>query len=164
MSTNQSKHQKRRRKCISLTKECNSRTAPTPENLAAAALGTFKVPKKRNIGKSSRSCLADLCHQAQHSIPWKELLKKRRGYNFLVRIITKLQSLLRKRGRKYLFEGDQAAPLQNKALFLLFRGERENSFRAAQNRRGCPAYTITEDKDLILVQRKHHPSSGKTDI
>ena len=123
-------------------------------------MSTFKTPRQRNVGKSARSGLVNRQPPMPDSNPWRTLLKKRRGYHFAVKVLHRCISLFWKKGSKDVFAGDQTLPVQNQALVLLFRGEQENVYRAAETRRGCPAYTIKEEQGVIFQQgRKLDPGS-----
>ena len=66
--------------------------------LGAAVIVTFKNPKRRHVKRSARAGLVDRRPKAEDSNPWVELLSKRRGYEFSIKVMTRIIAMFHRHG------------------------------------------------------------------
>jgi hypothetical protein len=125
-------------------------TQKEPFVLSSAALSSFKVSKKRRNALSARSGLTDKRPPPEDNNIWKTLISSRRGYTYLAKILARILTLLRKRGSISHTGPANLSPYQ-KALWALFAAERANSYRAIENRRGAPAFKVTEVSSILFL-------------
>ena len=116
--------------------------------LAAVGLGAFKQTRPRHVAKGSRSGLIDK-RPATDDNPWRHLLSRRRGYKPAQRVLARIIELFRK--KKKTKEADDI-PAMDQALIMLFKGERANSYKAAETRRGNQTWRLVEDSDILFIQ------------
>ena len=108
-------------------------STPEPTVLSFAALSSFKMSKKRRIALSARSGLKDNRPKNPDSNIWAGLLRRRRGYAYRARVLSRILALFRRRGSSS-YEGPtdganvQCSGLYQKGLWALFAAERENSY------------------------------------
>ena len=77
-------------------------------------------------------------------------MSSRRGYTHLAKILARILTLLRKKGSLSHTGPANLSPYE-KALWALFAAERANSYRAIENRRGTPAFTVTEVSSILFL-------------
>ena len=84
----------------------------------------------------------------------RRLQTRRQGYKFAARPLSRILRMVRAAGSRST-AGPQKANLYQKAIWLLWSSERENSFLTLENRRGTPAFPVLEvDGILFLSGRK----------
>ena len=138
--------------------------------LSVAALSSFKMSKKRRIALSARSGLQDPRPPSKDTNIWSELLGRHRGYVYSARVLSKILGLFRNAG-SINTSAIKSKGLYEKALWVLFAAEKENSYNTIKNRRGTPSFPIVEEKIFSFCvavkwqknpQMKNHPSTNKT--
>ena len=103
---------------------------------------------------SARSGIKDKRPPPEDSNIWRKLNDSRQGYKFAARTLSRILRMVRAAGSRST-AGPQKADLYQKAIWLLWSSERENSFLTLENRRGTPAFPVLEvDGILFLSGRK----------
>ena len=125
-------------------------TQKEPFVLSSATLSSFKVSKRRRNALSARSGLTDKRPPPEDNNIWKTLISSRRGYTYSAKILARILTLLRKRGSISHTGPANLSPYQ-KALWALFAAERANSYRAIENRRGTPAFKVSEVSSILFL-------------
>ena len=117
---------------------------------SSAALSSLKVSKKSKYALSARSGLADKRLPPKDNNLWKTLIASRQGYTHSAKILARVLTLLRRKGSVSHSGPADLSPYQ-KALWAIFAAERPNSYRAIENRRGTPAFTVTEVSNILFL-------------
>ena len=105
-------------------------------SFSAAVLSTFKASKRRRMALSARSGLKDNRPLPEDKNVFKNLLARHRGFSPAARVITRILKMYRDAG-SHSIAGPQGAGLYQKALWLLWSNERENSFLTVEKRIPC---------------------------
>jgi hypothetical protein len=126
---------------VTMTRPAGRRT------LAAASLGAFKSHRPRHVARSARSGLLDK-RPITDDNPWSQLLSRRRGYRPAQRVLARILTLF----RKWKAKDENDLPEMDQALKLLFSGERANSYKAAETRRGNQTWSLVEESNILFIQ------------
>ena len=131
--------------------------------LSAAAITGFKGggSRARRATRGARSGLKDNRAQKPDTNVWKELLEKRQGYLFAVRVLTRILDWRRRHQKQNT--DDSTETTEQRAILELFRAERENAFEAASKRRAggsSSSFQVVEHRGIVMLQgRKYDPGT-----
>ena len=100
---------------------------------------------------SARSGLKDKRPLPEDKNVFKDLLARHRGFSPAAKVITRILRMFRDAG-SHNIAGPQGAGLYQKALWLIWSNERENSFLTVEKRKaGSPAFPVTEVEQILFI-------------
>ena len=99
---------------------------------------------------SPTSGIKDKRPPPEDSNTWRQLIDSRRGYKFAARTLSRILRMFRAAGSSST-AGPKEANLYQKAIWLLWSNERENSFLTLENRRGTPAFPVLEVESILFL-------------
>ena len=124
---------------------------PNPQendSFSATALSTFKASKRRRVALSARSGFKKNRPNNPDTNIWENLIASRRGYSYSAKVLTKVLMMFRAAGSQSI-SGPE--PVYQKAVWLLFSAERENSCLTVTSRKGTPAFPLVEVKNILFL-------------